>query len=258
MKFHPAQLVLVVTLALLFNLPAMAATHTVCASGCDYSSIQAAVNAAADGDVLSLSNETFVEGDIFIDKTLTIQAASGQPIIDGDGEDYVFEIGSDGIVTLDSLRLENATRALLSNKGFTTLKTVYVQGDGVTSTVYGGIANFSTGFLVVKDSSVISLNISTSLGGGITNFGEVQVVNSTLTANEGRLGGAIYNSKGDVSVSTSSISFNHATVRGGGYANAHTGGGAVIVHSNSSYSGNTAATDCDTYYDIHRSPSCVN
>ena len=82
--------------------------------------------------------------------------------------------------------------------------------------------------------------------------------NTTLTGNRGRLGGALFNSQGDASISASSISFNHATIRGGGYANVHVGGGTVTVHSSSSYSGNTADVDCDKYYDIHRTPGCVN
>ncbi len=68
----------------------------------------------------------------------------------------------------------------------------------------------------------------------------------------------ILNWLGDVVVGASSISHNHATVRGGGYANANVGGGAVIVLPTSSYSGNTAGSACDKYYDIHRTPACVN
>lgn len=234
------------------------ATLTVCATGCDYSSIQAAVDAAASGDTLSLSPQTFVEGDIQVDKDLTIKASSGQAIVDGDDELSVFEVDEDASVTFEKLRLQNATRAMLINHGTATLKTVYVVGDGVTSTVYGGIVNYATGLLVIRDNSVITGNLSTGVGGGISNFGDLEISNTTIIGNEGRLGGGIYNSEGDVTVASSSISFNHATIRGGGYANVNVNGGTVTVLSSSSYSGNTADVDCDKYYDIHRTPSCVN
>lgn len=255
---YTRHLIIASAITLLTTGQAWAATHTVCASGCDYSSIQAAVNAASDGDTLSLSPETFNEGDIDLDIDLTIKTSSGVATVDGAGYLQVFEIDTDAIVFLEDLKLLGGSRARLVNSGITTLKTVQVLGDGTTNSIYGGIVNYASGYLKMQDNSVVAANRSASLGGGINNFGELEVANATLTANQGRLGGALFNSQGDASIANSSISFNHATVRGGGYANANVGGGAVIVHSSSSYSGNTAGSACDTYYDIHRTPGCVN
>ena len=42
---------------------ASAETITVCASGCDYTSINAAIGAAGDGDVIQLAAETYFEGE---------------------------------------------------------------------------------------------------------------------------------------------------------------------------------------------------
>lgn len=244
-------------LALFAALPSFAATHTVCASGCDYASIQSAVNAAANGDTLALEPEGFIEGEILVDRDLTIRAASGQATIDGNGATTVIEIAADALVFLENLKLTSAKRAIVTNHGIAYLETVYVVGDGTTS-VYGGIVNYADGYLLLRAHSVVAGNRSKNLGGGISNFGDLEITNATLIGNRGRLGGGIFNSKGDVVVGASSISFNHATVRGGGYANANVGGGAVIVLPSSSYSGNTAGSACDRYYDIHRSPACVN
>ncbi|MEM7586381.1 MAG: hypothetical protein AAF560_23520 [Acidobacteriota bacterium] len=251
-------LFLIVAASLLLAGSSSAVTLTVCASSCDYTSIQSAIDAASNGDTLSLSPETFVEGDIQVDKDLTIKASSGQAIVDGDGELSVFEVDTDAFVTFEDLRLQNATRAMLINHGIAYLETVWVLGDGSTSTVYGGIVNYATGFLVIRDASVVASNVSASLGGGITNFGDLEISGSTIMGNQGRLGGGIFNSQGDVSVSSSSLSFNHATIRGGAYANAHVGGGAVVILPSASFSGNTADVACDKYYDIHRTPACVN
>ena len=42
----------------------VADTLTVCASGCQYTSINAAIDAATNGDVIVLSAETYAEGDV--------------------------------------------------------------------------------------------------------------------------------------------------------------------------------------------------
>ncbi len=54
---------LLATVALAFSsVTASAETITVCASGCDYTSINAAIGAASDGDVIQLAAETYFEG----------------------------------------------------------------------------------------------------------------------------------------------------------------------------------------------------
>ena len=52
-----------VALALLAS-SATAETITVCAKGCDYTSINAAIAAASDGDVIQLAAETYYEGEV--------------------------------------------------------------------------------------------------------------------------------------------------------------------------------------------------
>lgn len=52
--------------------PAFAATSTVCASGCDYTTIQGAVNAAAAGDTIEIGAGTYNES-VTIDKSLTLK-----------------------------------------------------------------------------------------------------------------------------------------------------------------------------------------
>ena len=69
---------------------AVADTITVCASGCDHTSINAAIDAASDGDVIQLSAETYFEGDVIdtVGKAITLLGATdkgGNPVTILDG-----------------------------------------------------------------------------------------------------------------------------------------------------------------------------
>ena len=62
-----------------------AATITVCSSGCDHTTIQAAINAASNGDIIDVSAGTYNEV-VTINKSLSmIGAGCGSTIIDGGG-----------------------------------------------------------------------------------------------------------------------------------------------------------------------------
>ena len=80
-----------VTLAV-SSVTASAETITVCASGCDYTSINAAINAASDGDVIQLAAETYFEGQVIdtLGKAITLRGVldkAGEPasVLDGAG-----------------------------------------------------------------------------------------------------------------------------------------------------------------------------
>ena len=64
MTMHPQPILAVLVVAGLGLAPASAETLTVCATGCDYTSINAAVDAASDGYVILLSAETYTEGSV--------------------------------------------------------------------------------------------------------------------------------------------------------------------------------------------------
>ena len=69
-----------------------AETLTVCAGGCDYTSINDAINASVNGDVIQLAAETYFEGAVIdtAGKTITLQGATDKggnatSILDGGG-----------------------------------------------------------------------------------------------------------------------------------------------------------------------------
>ena len=61
------------TVLAVLSSPARADTVTVCAAGCDYTSISAAVAGATSGDTIRLLDAIHTEANIDIDKTITIQ-----------------------------------------------------------------------------------------------------------------------------------------------------------------------------------------
>ena len=69
-----------------------AETITVCSDGCDYTSINAAIGAANDGDVIQLAAETYFEGEQIdtLGKAITLRGVldkTGEPasVLDGAG-----------------------------------------------------------------------------------------------------------------------------------------------------------------------------
>jgi hypothetical protein len=90
-----------------------ATTWTVCASGCDYSSIQAAIAASTtlDGDTLAIAAGTYTEAGIAVDKSLTLQGEDAATTIvqaaatPGTASDRVFSIASGVTVTLQGLTI---------------------------------------------------------------------------------------------------------------------------------------------------------
>ncbi|HYE79488.1 MAG TPA: right-handed parallel beta-helix repeat-containing protein, partial [bacterium] len=120
-------LLLAVAALLLFP-AARAATITVCPAGpptCDYSSIQAAINAASDGDVIAVGAGTYNES-LRIDKELTIDGDSpGSVIINVSGEN------SAGIRT----RANNVTLQDFTVTGAASSYSVKIEGiNGVPAT----------------------------------------------------------------------------------------------------------------------------
>jgi parallel beta-helix repeat protein len=89
---------------------ASATTYTVCHSGCDYSNIQAAINAAESGDTLEVHSGTYYEN-VDVTKQLILKGVdtgSGKPVIDAGG------IGSAITLSADEITLEGFT---ITNSG---------------------------------------------------------------------------------------------------------------------------------------------
>ena len=235
---------------------ATAATLQVC-SACSYTTIQAAVDAAASGDTIEIATGTYYESvSIAGPRSLLLLPSSGRVTIDATGFDRVLEIlDADTIVTLSDLDLTDADGfAGLVNHGQVTLATIYVISNTGT---FGGI--FNAGSLDIAGNSVIAGNSTTTPGsaGGLNNFAWATLYNTTIVGNVGHEGGGFKTSGSSwIKIFSSSISGNQATSMGGGYFNSSPLA-SVDVHSSSSFSSNSAPY-CDTFFDVDQSPDCVD
>jgi hypothetical protein len=149
--------VLAVGTALFAATPAWAATRTVCAIGCDFTTITAAVAAAVAGDTISIGAGTYPEHSILITKPLTIVGAgTGATIVDGQNlTNYalagVFNVRAPaagaGTISVSDLTIVNAgkTSALPTAVGFAISVSSPQAATAITAITFDGIEIVGTG-----------------------------------------------------------------------------------------------------------------
>ncbi|MEA2096841.1 MAG: hypothetical protein U9P73_09155, partial [Candidatus Cloacimonadota bacterium] len=208
----------------------VAATHTVGASGYDFTSIQAAINDAGtvNGDIIDVYG-TITEAGIVVNKSLTIQGQGVSSTIvqahatAGNATDRVFLITS-GTVTLSNMAIQNG-RVPSTEYGGGGIKI-----DGATSITFnncdilnnqyvtygrgGGIysGDYSEPTYIEINGCTISNNTVNLEGGGIcfdgSNISSV-IKNSTINENEaGDYGGGIVYGSGNHELINSTIFAN--------------------------------------------------
>jgi hypothetical protein len=175
---------------------ARAASLTVCPTGCQYATIQSAINQARDNDVVYIQKGHYFENLNTQGKALTLWGIDNrQAIVDGNGNGTVITIpGSNPVIVRD----------LTIMRGF---------GTG------GGITAISGAALNVRHSILVD-NFSTSVGGGIYVDGSsLTVFDCSITNNTATFeGGGIEVSDGTADIESSVVARNSAgpTYGGGG------------------------------------------
>ena len=199
--------------------PSGAATITVCASGCDHTTIQAAIDAAAAGDTITVDDAVYPEA-LTIIKNLTIQGAgtsllSATPTFVGFVAGPIVTVGSGVTVDISDLDIVRATSGGgVSNAGTLTLTRVLVNSNLNTA---NGAGISTTGGLTVVDSQISSNTTSGSGGGIYADDAAVVVRGSSINLNAAGVGGGgISGNGGSLRVETSSIGNNRALITGGG------------------------------------------
>lgn len=159
--------------------PASAEPITVCARGCDYTSINAAIAVASDGDVIQLSAETYAEGSAIdtLEKAIVIRGVTddaGAPltILDGGGSHRVIQCqrGESGSTAFSNLLIRNGRNtngAGMYNRASSPTLTDCVFVDNQCIGRGGGMYNKESSPTLVRTRFIRN---RASSGGGIYNF----------------------------------------------------------------------------------------
>lgn len=220
---------------------AKADTWTICKSGCDFSSIQTAVNNSnvMDGDILSFTTarETYNAFTI-TNKALTFQGNVTE--INANGSGTVVVINGNKNVSFDDFRIVNGNRVgdgggIQLNGGNLTLTNVIFSNNDA-SDQGGALYIGNSGSTVTLNGVTISGGTAVS-GGAIYNNGTLTASNLTFTDNDATNGGGLYNNGTATLDDQSAAQRNNATESGGGFFNAP---GAVLTLLNSDVANNDA------------------
>jgi hypothetical protein len=214
-------------------------TITVCRAGCDYLSVQAAIDnpGTINGDVIRIMDDVHTEAGIVVSKSITIQGISQERSIiqaheqAGEATDRVFLVVEGVQAIIRDLIIQKGfpaqtpyTGGGILNFGDLTVENCLIRNNQAGDA--GGIQN--RGYLVVINST-ISHNFADGIGdpgmecgkgGGIVNaFQKTLIVhNSLITRNvaAGKAGGLHVACEGTATLVNTIISENRSTRNGGG------------------------------------------
>ncbi|MEL7247553.1 MAG: T9SS type A sorting domain-containing protein [Bacteroidota bacterium] len=216
------------------------ATLTVCSSGCDYTTIAAAIAAAAADDIIDIQDGTYTEAALTISKNITIQGQGPASTIvqaaatQDAATDGVFIINEGYTVTIQDLTIQNGNAD---------------PANGTSSVNDGG--GIWIDFNATSDISLINLNITNNYsddkGGGIYTIGgdgTLSLMDCVITNNEANVsssladGGGISNRGAVVfTLIRCTIANNRSGDDGGGVLNIESASIAKFI--NCTIAGNT-------------------
>lgn len=224
----------------------------VCASGCPFTGVQAAVNAASPGALIHICPGTYNEN-ITINNHVTLAGAgngsgSGSTILSGNQNGSVVTINNGPSVTLQNLRITNGAAidgGGISNQASLTVNSCIITNNSADQ----GAGIWNSGGLLTLHQCTVSNNFATNNeGGGIYNTGGGTLVlnSSQITGNSaGNAGGGLYNNSAVATLNDSSISGNSA----GTFQNPGQGGGIFnqvgTITLNQSTVTNNSPDNCD-------------
>ena len=240
--------IIALTIFVLFSMSLTAATITVCASGCDHTSVKTAVGAAVADDTIQISAGIYQDYNTEIDKNLTIEGAGMYDTIvqayskeDG-GNNRVFEVTSGTVIFRDmTIRYGDSYNSGYNGGGIMfegtalTIERCYINAN--KSYNYGAGVYAASGTVNIVDSLILG-NKANYSGGGIYGYNSTLTIeSSTISGNSGNNAGGIYLALADMVVSNSTVSGNTASSYGGGI---YTYNASTLAINNSTVSNNFA------------------
>lgn len=163
-------------------------------------------------------------GDLDItDDLMLLRQFAGETVVDGNGLDRVFQVGTGVQVTIDGLTVQGGDSGAAAGGGIFCSGTLTLTHSTVTenSALYwaGGIQNAAGGHMTILDSTirdnvVVDLPPAGCMGGGIRSLGTLLLERSALTGNTAYCAGAILN-QGVLTATNVTVSGNQADTSGG-------------------------------------------
>lgn len=208
-------------------------TDLVCSAGCDFTTIQAALDNASttDGAIIEVTDPVHTEAGIVVRKNVTIRGLGADRTIvqahetPGEASERVFLVEEGATAILERMTIRHGHPSTQEEGG-------------------GGIKNYGT---LTLAHCVVSDNVAND-GAGIYNNGTLTLLHSTVRDNladaiapagfECGSGGGIKSVKGTLTLINSTIHSNEAQGKGGGV---HISCACTAVFTNSTISGNKAA-----------------
>jgi fibronectin-binding autotransporter adhesin len=248
-----------------------AASYTVCEAGlptCDYDSIQSAVDATADGDLVMVATGTYTDVNhynelgqvVYIDKSITIRGGytttnwtTSDPVanpttLDAEGGGRVLFITGNISPTIEGFRITGGNSSGGYGGGVhiitasATISNCWVFSNTSPTENFGG-----GGGVYVKDSGTVLLenntiasNNSTTIGGGLfLDNSDATLINNHILSNSADIGGGVFLDSSDAVLIGNTISSNSAI----SYTVANYGGGLYIRFSNATLINNTISSN---------------
>ncbi len=240
--------------------PTLAATIRVPS---DQPTIQAGIDAAAEGDIVLVSPGTFFENIDFLGKAIILRSLQGADvtIIDGNqaGSVVTFSSGETAHAAIDAFTICNGDAVLGGG--------IYCNGASPTIAscmISGNVAAGAGGGAFCEESApaflgcTVAGNSTVNNGGGLFFFeSSPTIIGCTISANStgSRDGGGIYGSESSLTIANSTISDNMAVRNGGGLCFFDSPFSTIV---NSTISGNNAENGGGIYCSIYSSPTVTN
>jgi predicted outer membrane repeat protein len=214
--------------------PAQAKTWTVCATGCDSTTLTGAYALVADNDAISLAAGTY-SGNLFISKNITVfgpSAATTHVFSGAASRPGVLQVAANKTVYLSNLdlQLQNDNRGLFVSPGGTIIADHLTFASGHKASGDGGGILIDGGHVELTACTfddVDSAGLTTSDGGAIfvENGGSVVVNGGSFTdCDAGELGGAIGGDASGASIEVYGSTFTGCTAASGGVIGIEDGG----------------------------------
>ncbi len=233
-------------------------------------SLRQALADAVDGDTINFHSSlngqriTLTSGDLLVNKNVTISGPGANSLaVDANYASRVFYIASGRDVTISGLTVTNGSAPLpyrwgggiYNDHGALTLNNCTISGNTAVQGAGGGIYNDGNDGSALLTITNCTINGNSAWpGGGIYNYrGTVTITNSTLSGNldnGSNAGGAIVN-EGILTITSSTFSGNSST-SGGAIYNAGFNPSAIstLAITNSTFSGNSASRGGGIYNDF--------